>query len=62
MKQILCTDVGCCSHKITAENDRELRNNLFEHLRKLHPDMLKTMSPEKRKDFIQKLYKFAKTI
>jgi predicted small metal-binding protein len=62
MKQIFCRDVRCCSHKITAENDRELRNNFFEHLRKLHPDILKTMAPETKREFIQTLHKFTKTI
>jgi len=62
MKQILCKDAGCCGDTIKAENDRELRNNFFEHLRKFHPDMLKTMSPEKKREFNQKLHKFTKTI
>jgi len=56
MKQLGCRELGSdCSFVATGKTDDEIKNKLFKHAEKDHPEMMKTMTPEKRKDLTARM-------
>jgi predicted small metal-binding protein len=62
MKQISCSDLGCCKDVVTGKDDADLKKNLFAHAQRLHPEMLKAMTPEMAKGLDSKIAQFSRAV
>ena len=62
MRQISCSDLGCCDAVISAPDDAQLKQKLFDHARTKHPDSFKAMTPEMTRAVEQKIQQFTRTV
>jgi predicted small metal-binding protein len=62
MKQISCTDLGCCDAVISAPDDAQLKQKLFDHAKTEHPDAYKAMTPEMVSAVEQKIQRYTRTV
>lgn len=62
MRQISCNDLGCCDAVISAPDDAQLKQKLFEHARTEHPEKFKTMTPDMANTVEQKMRQHTRTV
>jgi len=62
MRQISCSHLGCCDEVITARDDAELKQKLFDHAKTKHAESFRTMTPEMVTAVEQKMRQYAKTV
>ncbi|MCI0570872.1 MAG: DUF1059 domain-containing protein [Myxococcaceae bacterium] len=62
MKQISCSDLGCCDDVITAADDAELKTKLFTHAQQLHPEQFKAMTPDMVQAVEAKIHQHTRTV
>ena len=56
MKQLGCRDLGVsCGFVATGNTDEEIKNAAWAHAGKAHPDMMKGMTPDKKKEMNAKM-------
>lgn len=56
MKEVSCRDMGVnCAFVAKGNTDEEVKKAVWAHAEKSHADMVKTMTPDKKKEMEMKL-------
>lgn len=56
MKQVGCRDMGVnCNYVASGKTDEEIKKNLWAHAEKSHAEVVKSLTPEKRKELTAKM-------
>ncbi len=63
MKQLGCADMGVnCSFVAKGNTDEEVKKAAWAHAEKAHPEMLKGLTPEKRREMNAKMDSLLRTV